>query len=275
MTNVYTLNDIKDREGGSYRKPSNRLGSAYDEKLVDKYNDREKEFQRTYADIGNKISQLNASSAKVRSQLISERKSHLESQRELEAKYTAEIKLLKSNIKTLKREATLTQKALSADKVQILSLETKICELEGKLDDLELDQVLHDSNVVGGLIDEPAQINSSDPKEIDSLRLELEQVRDDLSSKKYEIECMEKGIESSKNIYNQTIDSLFLTRSNLIEANRSLREQLALKKNNEVDRPPPPINNSSQLGPEETLSTSNPSSQIISVGGAKAAGNNT
>ncbi|GBC01349.1 hypothetical protein RclHR1_04150013 [Rhizophagus clarus] len=81
---------------------------------------------------------------------------------------------------------------------------------------------------------------------------------------------MEKGIESSKNIYNQTIDSLFLTRSNLIEANRSLREQLALKKNNEVDRPPPPINNSSQLGPEETLSTSNPSSQIISVGGAKA-----
>ncbi|CAB4384727.1 unnamed protein product [Rhizophagus irregularis] len=100
--------------------------------------------------------------------------------------------------------------------------------------------------------------------------LELEQVRDDLSSKKYEIECMEKGIESSKNIYNQTIDSLFSVRSNLIEANRSLREQLALKKNNEVDRLPPPINNSSQLGPEGTLSTSNPSSQIISVGGAEA-----
>src|SRR5581483_9210582 len=253
MSNVHTLNDIKDREGDSYKKPDHRLGSAYEqelekkirsitefnseindlsEKLVDKYNDREKEFQRTYADIGNKISQLNASSAKVRSQLISERKSHLKSQRELEAKYTAKIKSLKSNIKTLKREATLTQKASSADKVQILSLETKVRELEGKLDDLELDQVLHDSNVVGGLIDEPAQINSSDPKEIDSLRLELEQVSDDLSSKKYEIECMEKGIESSKNIYNQMIDSLFLTRSNLIEANRSLREQLALKKNN-------------------------------------------
>ena len=100
MTNVYTLNDIKDREGGSYRKPGNRLGSAYEqelekknkiltdfnseindlsEKLVDKYNEREKEFQRTYANIENKISQLNASSAKVRSQLISERKSHSES----------------------------------------------------------------------------------------------------------------------------------------------------------------------------------------------------
>ncbi|GES80995.1 hypothetical protein GLOIN_2v1765587 [Rhizophagus clarus] len=63
------------------------------------------------------------------------------------------------------------------------------------------------------------------------------------------------------------IDSLFLTRSNLIEANRSLREQLALKKNNEVDRPPPPINNLSQLGPEETLPNLDPT---ISVGGAEA-----
>ena len=66
MTNVHTLNDIKDREGGSYRKPGNRLGSAYEqelekkirsvtefnseindlsEKLVNKYNEREKEFE--------------------------------------------------------------------------------------------------------------------------------------------------------------------------------------------------------------------------------------
>src|ERR1700722_499110 len=142
--------------------------------------------------MGNKASQLIASIAKVRSQLISERKSHSKSQCELEAKYTAEIQSLKSEIKTLKRKATLSQKALSLDKDTILSLEAKVRELEGKLDDLELDQVLHDSNVVGGLIDELAQINSSDPKEIDSLRLELEQVRGDLSSKKYEIECMEK-----------------------------------------------------------------------------------
>ena len=75
--------------------------------MVDKYNERKKEFQRTYVDIGNKISQLNASSTKVRSQLISEQKSHSESRRELEAKYSAEIQSLKSNIKTLKRELTL------------------------------------------------------------------------------------------------------------------------------------------------------------------------
>ena len=44
----------------------------------------------------------------------------------------------------------MTQKVSSADKIKILSLETKVRELEGKLDNLELDQVLHDSNVVGG-----------------------------------------------------------------------------------------------------------------------------
>src|ERR1043165_665884 len=183
MSNVHTLNDIKDR--------GHRLGSTYEQELEKKlrtainfnseiinfnkklqtenleYSEREEEFE-------NKASQLIASTTKVRSQLISERKSHSESQRELEAKYSAKIQSLKSKIKTLKREGTLAQKASSADKVQILSLETKVRELEGKLDDLELDQMLHDSNVVGRLIDEPAQINSSDSKKMNSLRLELE-----------------------------------------------------------------------------------------------------
>src|SRR3990170_5223937 len=120
----------------------------------------------------NKTSQLNTSSTKVRSQLISERKSHSESQRGLEAKYTAEIQSLKSEIKTLKRKVTLAQKASSADKLQIFSLETKKCELEGKLEDIDLERTYHDLDVIGGKSD---QINSSDSKEIDSLRLELEQ----------------------------------------------------------------------------------------------------
>ena len=179
----------------------------------------------------NKASQLIASTTKVRSQLISERKSHSE----LEARYTAEIKSLKSNIKTLKREATLAQKASSADKIKILSLETKVCELEGKLDDLELEQVLHDSNAVGGMIKEPAQ---SDPKEIDSLRLELERVKEDLNSKEYKIECMEKGIEATHEITSREIDALYLARSKLMEKNRSLRDQLELEKNIKVDPQP-------------------------------------
>ncbi|RGB25681.1 hypothetical protein C1646_771420, partial [Rhizophagus diaphanus] len=238
------------------------------EKLVDKYNEREKEFE-------NKASQLNASTTKVRSQLISERKSHCESQRELEAKYTAKIKSLKSNIKTLKREATLAQKASSADKVQILSLEVKVRELEGKLEDLKPDLMFHDFDVMGGMIEEPAQINgsgtnSSDPKEIDSLRLELERANEDLNSKNYTIECMEKGIEASDSIYKRELDIRSSERLKLMEENSSLKDQLVLKKDNKVDTPPPPMNDSSQLGPEGTPSAFNHPSHIISVSGAEA-----
>ncbi|RGB25285.1 hypothetical protein C1646_821118 [Rhizophagus diaphanus] len=138
------------------------------EKLVDKYNEREKKFE-------NKASQLIASSTKVRSQLIFERKSHSKSQRELEVKYTAKIQSLKSEIKTLKRKMTLVQKASSADKVQILSLETKIRKLE------------------------------------ESLRLELERANEDRNSKEYTIECMEKGIEVIHEITSQEIDALYST----------------------------------------------------------------
>ncbi|CAB5356606.1 unnamed protein product [Rhizophagus irregularis] len=273
MSNVHTLKDIKNR--------GHRLGSAYEQELKKKLyttlsskaeiNDlcekllaKNSEYLEREEDIGNKISQLNASSAKVRSQLISERKSHSESRRELEAKYTAEIKSLKSNIKTLKREATLAQKASSADKVTILSLETKIRELEGKLEDIDLERTYHDLDVMGGVIEEPVQISSSDPKEIDSLRLELKRANEDLSSKEYTIECMGKGIESSDSIYKRKLDIRSSERLKLMEENRLLRNQLVSKKDNEVNTPPPPMNDSSQP------SALNPSSQLISVGGAEA-----
>ena len=126
------------------------------------------EYSEQEEDIGNKISQLNASSTKVRSQLISERKSHSESQHELEAKYSAEVKSLKSNIKTLKRELTLAQKASSSDKVTILSLEAKIVELEGKLEDIDLERTYHDLDVMGGVIEKPAQISLSEIEPLDS-----------------------------------------------------------------------------------------------------------
>src|SRR4051794_29958917 len=85
MSNVHTLNDIKNK--------GYRLGSVYEqelekklrsvtkfnseindlsEKVVNKYNEQEEKIQRTYADIGNKISQLNVFTTKVRSQFISE-----------------------------------------------------------------------------------------------------------------------------------------------------------------------------------------------------------
>ena len=252
MTNVYALKDINNKGDGSFRGVGQRLGGAYEqelkeklysalrskaeindlsEKLLAKYSERENEYQRTYADMENKTSQLIASSTKVRSQLISERKSHSERQRELEAKYTAEIQSLKSEIKTLKRKATLAQKASSVDKDTILSLEAKVRELEGK---------------------------SSDPKEIDSLRLELERVKEDLNSKNHEIECMEKGKESSNSIYKREIDILSLGRLKLMEKNSHLQEIIS-KKDNEIadlsakclngNTPAPPMNDSSQKIP--------------------------
>ncbi len=45
---------------------------------------------------------------------------------------------------------------MSVDKVKILSLEAKVIKLEGKLDDLKLEQALHDSDAVGGLLEELA-----------------------------------------------------------------------------------------------------------------------
>src|SRR3990170_5915591 len=124
MTNVYTLKDINNK--------GHRLGSAYEQELEKKlyttlsskaeindlcekllaknseYSEREEEFQRIYADMGNKTSQLNVFSTELRSKFISERRSRIELE--------AEVKSLKSNIKTLKREATLAQKASSTDK---------------------------------------------------------------------------------------------------------------------------------------------------------------
>ncbi|GES88337.1 hypothetical protein GLOIN_2v1770750 [Rhizophagus clarus] len=128
MTNIHTLNDIN-KGDGSFKGVSQRLGSAYEQELKEKL----------YSALKSKAEINDLSEKLIRFQLISEQKSHSESQRKLEARYTAEIKSLKFNIKTLKREATLAQKASSADKIKILSLETKVHELEGKLDDLELE----------------------------------------------------------------------------------------------------------------------------------------
>ncbi|RIB09521.1 hypothetical protein C2G38_2208737 [Gigaspora rosea] len=261
-----TVININNKSDGSFRGVGQRLGGAYEQelkeklcsalrskaelrdlnkKLVDKYSEQEKEYQQIYADIGNKIDQVNESTTKVRSQLISERKSHFESQRELEA----EIKSLKYSIKTLKRKATLAQKASSLDKTTILSLETKVGELEAKLENKELDRVSYDS-----------------------LRLELERVKEDLNSKEYTIECIEKGIEATHKITSQEIDTLASARLNLIKENSHLREIIS-KKDNEItdlSNPPPlSMNDSSQLDPEGTLSTLNPSSQIIPVGSAE------
>ena len=118
----------------------------------------------------------------------------------------------------------MAQKASSADKVKILSLETKVVELKGKLEDIDLERTYHDLDVMEGVIEEPAQISSSDFKEIDSLRLELERANEELNSKEYTIECMKKGIESSNSIFKRKIDIRFSEQLKLMEKNRSLKD---------------------------------------------------
>ncbi|GBB99801.1 hypothetical protein RclHR1_36370003 [Rhizophagus clarus] len=179
MSKVHTLKDIEDRGAVGSTKvnipPGRQLGSIRESELEialrssikmtsDLANDckdlqdlclkQKKDLVLVQADANKKISQLNMANTRLKS---SEQKSHTEFDVE-RANYSAEIKSLKSNIKTLKREATLAQKASSANKAQILSLETKIRELEGKLVDLELEQVLHDSNVKGGVVEESVQM---------------------------------------------------------------------------------------------------------------------
>jgi hypothetical protein len=89
----------------------------------------------------------------------------------------------------------LAQKASSADKVQILSLEAKIRELEGK----------------------------------------LERANEDLNSKNHEIECMEKGIEATHEITGREIDTLRKERLNSMEENSRLREIISKKDNEIAD----------------------------------------
>jgi hypothetical protein len=123
----------------------------------------------------------------------------------------------------------LAQKASSADKLQILSLETKIRELEDKLEDIDLECTYHDS-----------------------LKLELERANEDLNSKNHEIECMEKGMEATHKITSREIDTLRKERLNSMEENSHLREIIS-KKDNEIadlsNPPPSPMNNSSQKLP--------------------------
>ena len=53
---------------------------------------------------------------------------------------------------------------------------------------------------------------------------------------------MKKRIKSSDSIYKWELDIRSSKRSKLMKENRSLKDQLALKKDNEVDSPFPPIN---------------------------------
>ncbi|PKY41252.1 hypothetical protein RhiirA4_454794 [Rhizophagus irregularis] len=136
MSNVHTLNDIKDREGGSYKKLGYQLGNAYEQELKKKL--------RSVTEFNFEINDL---SEKLVDKYNEREKFHLESQQELEAKYTVKIQSFKSEIKTLKRKATLFQKASSLNKNTILSLEAKVHELEDVLRKARLNSMQENSRL--------------------------------------------------------------------------------------------------------------------------------
>src|SRR3954469_1770023 len=103
-----------------------------------------------------------------------------------------EMSQLRSEMNSLNFQITRKDISLAEFKDKLATKSKEIKALQFKLKALEKNSSL-------------AQMNLS---EMDSLRLELEQARDDLSSKKYELECMEKGIESSNNIFKWEIDAL-------------------------------------------------------------------
>ncbi|CAG8732766.1 19108_t:CDS:2 [Rhizophagus irregularis] len=182
MPNVHTLRDIENRgtvEGslalrGSIKTASDITNDYKD--LQDIYLEQVKDFNRICSDFNNKFSRLNTANT------------------ELKAKYSAEIKSLKSNIKILERETTLAQKASFADKVQILFLEVKIRELEGKLEDIDLERTYYDLDVMGGMMEKPVEM----PKLPDWLY-------DNLRSIVCELEFKDKVMELDKKLAKEDI----------------------------------------------------------------------
>ena len=147
-----------------------------------------------------------------------------------------EMSQLRSEIDSLNFQITCKDISLAESKDKLATKSKEIKALQSKLKTLEKNSSL-------------AQMNLS---EMDSLRLELEQAKDDFSSKEYELECLEKGVEANDNIYKRALDSLSLARLNLTEENSRLREIIS-KKDNEVadlsNPSPSPMDDSSQKLP--------------------------
>ena len=110
---------------------------------------------------------------------------------------------LRSERDSLNFQITRKDISLAESKDKLATKSKEIKALQSKLKTLEKNSSL-------------AQMNLS---EMDSLRLELERTTEDLNSKNYEIECMEKGIEVTHEITSREIDAL----SSALLPNENLR----------------------------------------------------
>ena len=176
MKNVHTLKDISS---------GHRLGSAHEmeleemlrnniqsiSELTNEYND----MQGVYSSYSKRNDRDKAKLHRIH-QLIDE------------------MSQLRSEMDSLNFQITHKDISLAESKDKLATKSKEIKALQSKLKTLEKNSSL-------------AQMNLS---EMDSLRLELERTTEDLNSKNYEIECMEKGIEATHEITSWEIDSLSL-----------------------------------------------------------------
>ena len=113
---------------------------------------------------------------------------------------------LRSEMDSLNFQITHKDISLAKSKAKLATKSKEIKALQSKLKILEKNSSL-------------AQMNLS---EMDSLRLGLEQAKDNLSSKEYELEYLEKRVEEKDNIYKWELNSLSLVRLNLTKENSHL-----------------------------------------------------
>ncbi|CAG8618123.1 2782_t:CDS:2 [Gigaspora rosea] len=166
MSNVYILNDIKDREDS--KEVGYQLGSICKSELKNALHSSIK-FASDLANEYKDLQLANASNTRLRSS---------------KQVFHTKIQLLKSEIKTLKRKATLAQKASSLNKDEFFYPKGEIDKLKAEVEELEseieLECTSHNSNTT------PFRYKIS---ELNSLNRILKQKRDILNSKKHELEA--------------------------------------------------------------------------------------
>src|SRR5437764_12178850 len=212
MKNVHTLKDISS---------GHRLGSAREMKL-------EKMLRNSIQSISELSNEYNDMQELYSSYSKRNDRDKAKLHRNLEQAETNNSKLsdrihqlidvlsqLRSERDSLNFQITHKDISLAESKDKLATKSKEIKALQSKLKTLEKNSSL-------------AQMNLS---EMDSLRLELEQAKDDFSSKEYELECIEKGAEPKDNIYKQALDSLSSTQLNLTEQNSHLCEIISKKDN--------------------------------------------
>ncbi|GES92711.1 hypothetical protein GLOIN_2v1769758 [Rhizophagus clarus] len=183
MPRIYTLNDVENES------IQNNLDHSYEEN---------KRMQKSINQMIPLVNHLNGLNNKLVSQITCEQKSHAD----LNTKQLKKIESLKSTVKSLESIISLMQKASSLKNSDIISLGTKINELEAELEQATQKVLLKDSNT--------NQLCSNPSLEIKAKELEneLEKVTQNSSFKDGLIFCLRSRVSNLKNELDQIVSQL-------------------------------------------------------------------